>query len=100
SEGWIWVNREEITASNRDLLREPLPEDAIRLHTSRNHMGNFFECLRSRKDPVCPVEVGHRSASVGHLIVASLRLGRTLEWDPAKETFVGENAADANRYIA
>ncbi|MBE2213749.1 MAG: Gfo/Idh/MocA family oxidoreductase, partial [Opitutaceae bacterium] len=67
TDGWIWVNRDEINASDRALITTPLPDDAERLYASNDHKGNFFECARTRSDPVCPVEVGHRSASVCHL---------------------------------
>jgi predicted dehydrogenase len=98
SDGWIWVNRDEIKATDDDMLRKPLPEGAERLYVSNDHMGNFFDCMRSRKDPICDVEVGHRSASVCHLGAISLRTGKSLQWDPEKEIFTGENAALANSY--
>ncbi|HSP43505.1 MAG TPA: Gfo/Idh/MocA family oxidoreductase [Luteolibacter sp.] len=100
SDGWIWVNRSEIKANDNDLLRAPLPDDAERLYVSNDHMGNFFESMASRKDPICPVEVGHRSASVCHLGTTSLRTGKSLTWDPEKEVFTGEHAEEANRHLA
>jgi hypothetical protein len=54
--------------------------------------------MRSRKDPICAVEIGHRSASVCHLGAISLRTGRKLQWDPAKEVFIGENAKEGNAF--
>jgi len=90
SDGWIWVNRDEITASKPELLSEPLPDNAIHLEVSRNHMGNFMECVTSRKDPVSKVEDGHRSAVIGHLIIIALRSGknatgiRRRKFSPAK----------------
>jgi predicted dehydrogenase len=100
SDGWIWVNRDEITATDRELLSKPLPDDAERLYVSNDHRGNLFECMRTRKDPICAVEIGHRSASVCHLGAIALRTGKTLQWDPEKEIFTGENAAEANTYVA
>jgi predicted dehydrogenase len=100
SDGWIWVNRDEIKASDMDMLRKPLPEGTERLYVSNDHMGNFFDCMRSRKDPICPVEVGHRSASVCHLGAISLRTGHSLQWDPDNENFTGVNAAAANAHVA
>jgi len=100
SDGWIWVNRDEIKANDRSLLTTPLPEDAERLYTSNDHMGNFFECIGSRKDPICDVEVGHRSSTVCHLGAISLRTRKILEWDPEKEFFTGEHAEEANRHVA
>jgi predicted dehydrogenase len=98
SDGWIWVTRGKIEASDPDLLTQPLPASAERLYTSDDHMGNFFDCVRSRKQPVAEVEIGHRSASICHLGVLALRLGRTLKWDPAKEQFIGDE--EASKYIA
>ena len=101
TDGWIWVNRGEIKASDRELLTKPLEEDAEHLYLSNDHMGNFIECMNTRKDPICNVETGHRSATVCHLGAISLRTGgKNLQWDPEKETFTGEHAAEANTYIA
>ncbi len=99
TDGWIWVNRETISASDRELLRAPLADDAERLYVSNDHRGNFFECVANRKDPICPVEVGHRSATVCHLGAIALRTGKKLQWDPETEFFVGEHAEEANRYV-
>ena len=96
--GWLWVNRDEIAASDPQLLRTPLPADAVRLYESKNHMGNFFDCVRSRELPICDVETGHRSATVCHLGVLALRLGRKLQWDPESERFVGDQ--EANGWLA
>lgn len=97
-EGWIFVTRGDIKASQRELLEEPLPAGAIRLYKSNNHMGNFFDSIRSRKDPICDIEIGHRSITVAHLGVLAVRLGRPLKWDPDKEQFVGD--ADANKWLS
>ncbi len=99
-DGWIWVNRGGIDAHDKGIFREPLPEDAERLYVSNDHRGNFFECVASRKDPICPVEVGHRSATVCHLGAIALRTGKKLTWDSDKEFFVGEHAQEANSYVA
>ena len=99
TDGWIWVNRDEIKASNPELLKTPLPADAVRLYQSKNHMGNFIDCVRSRELPICDVETGHRSATMCHLGAISLRTGKNLNWDSTAEQFVGDNAADANRYL-
>ena len=98
--GWIWVNRDGISASDPDLLTAPLPENAVRLYTSNNHMGNFIDCVRSRKLPICDVETGHRSATMCHLAAISLRTGKRLEWDSGSEKFVGWHARLANKYVS
>jgi predicted dehydrogenase len=98
TDGWIFVDRGQIQASKEDLLREPLPESALRLYKSSHHMGNFIECMSTRKDPICDVEIGHRSITTAHIGVISVRLGRPLKWDPAKEEFVGDR--EANKWLA
>jgi myo-inositol 2-dehydrogenase / D-chiro-inositol 1-dehydrogenase len=98
--GWIWVNRGGIDASDKELLKAPLPEGSIKLEVSRNHMGNFIDAVRSRRDPIANVEDGHRSACIGHLIIIALRSGLKLQWDPAKEVFTGDGADVANKQLA
>jgi predicted dehydrogenase len=100
ADGWIWVNRDGISASNKDFLTAPLPDNAIHLEVSRNHMGNFFESVVSRKDPISKVEDGHRSAIIGHLIIIALRSGHKYKWDPKKEEFTGKGAKEANTHLA
>jgi hypothetical protein len=100
TDGWIWVNRDQITASDPALLRTPLPADAERLYVSNDHWQNFFDCVRSRKEPICNVETGHRSATMCHLGAISLRTGHPLTWDYQQERFTGEHAAQANTYLA
>jgi len=94
ADGWLWVTRGQLQASKPDLLHEPLPSDAIRLPVSNDHKANFFECMRTRKETVAPAEAGHRSVSVCHLGVISMRLGRKLNWDPQKQQFVNDEEAD------
>jgi predicted dehydrogenase len=97
--GWIWVNRDEIEASDDALINTHLPASALRLYASNDHMGNFFDCVRSRKLPVADVETGHRSASMCHLGVLAMRLGRPLAWDPEREKFTGEGAKESNKML-
>lgn len=97
SDGWIWVTRGKIEASDPEFLTTPLPSNAVRLYESNDHMGNFFDCVRTRKAPICEAEIGHRSATVCHLGVISLRLGRKLQWNPQAEQFIGDD--EANRWL-
>jgi predicted dehydrogenase len=96
---WLFVsrNRKEFKASDPKIIDEPLPKDAIRLEVSTDHMRNFMDCLRSRKRPICDVEVGHRSVTVCHIGVIALRTGKKLKWDPQKERFEDE---EANRWLS
>jgi predicted dehydrogenase len=98
TDGWIYVRRGVLEASDPAIIKDPLPSGAKRLYTSNDHMGNFFECVRTRKAPICEPEIGHRSVSVCHLGSIAVRLGRKLRWDPQNEQFVGD--AEANGYVA
>ncbi len=97
SDGWIWVTRGKIEASDPEMLVTPLASNAARLAESNDHMGNFFDSIKSRKPPICEAEIGHRSATVCHLGVISLRLGRKLQWNPQAERFIGDD--EANRWL-
>ena len=59
-----------------------------------DHHANWFDCIRTRRQPSCNEELGHRSASLGHLIIIAHRLQRSLKWDPSKEEFIGDEAAN------
>ena len=100
TDGWIWVSRGTLQASDETLIKTPLLANAERLYQSDDHMNNFFDCIRSRKSPVCEVEVGHRSVSICHLGVISIRLGQKLKWDPDREHFVGDHAREANAHCS
>ncbi len=93
SDGWIFVTRGRIEASRPELLTEPLTERKVELYVSNDHMGNFFDCIRSRKAAICDAEIGHRSASVCHLGVLAIRLGRKLKWNPETEQFADDKEA-------
>lgn len=94
-EGWIFVRRGGIEASKPELLADALPPDALRLPVSGDHYRNWLECVRSGQDPICPVEVGHRSNTLCVVTHIAMKLGRKLRWDAAAEAFVDDAAADA-----
>ncbi|HZU35273.1 MAG TPA: Gfo/Idh/MocA family oxidoreductase [Gemmataceae bacterium] len=52
------------------------------------HMQNFFDCVRSRKQPNCPFELGYRSAIACQMAVASYRQGRTVRWEAGRGEIV------------
>lgn len=94
SEGKILVNRGKFEATPKSIAEEPLPDNAIRLYNSYNHTKDFLDCMRSRKRPICDVEVGCRSVTVCHLGNLAYWNHRRLKWDPAKERFVGDDEAN------
>ena len=52
------------------------------------HMQNFFDCMRSRKEPSCSFEIGYRSAITCQMAIASYHKKRTVRWDPKTEDIV------------
>ena len=97
--GWItsMSGSGPVEAGPKDLLEE------MRLKTrevaigSNNHHANWIDCIRSRRQPSAHEEIGHRSASLGHLVASSFLLGRSLTWNPSQEEFVGDEAANRLR---
>ena len=64
------------------------PSDQIKLYKSDDHYEDFLGAMKSRKQPLSTVEVGHRTASLCHLINICYELNRPLQWDPAREEFL------------
>ncbi len=94
--GRIFVNRGGVYGKPAEELKEnPLPKDAWRVRPSRDHMGNFFACVKSRQEPVSPVRIQHRTITACHLTNISLRLGRKITWDPKTQQILGDEEADA-----
>jgi hypothetical protein len=93
--GSITVTRSSLEAEPAEVLDEPIGEGEVRLYQSDNHMRNFLECMRTRQDPICPVEVGHRSNSICVITHVAMKLGHKLSWDPETERFIDDDAANA-----
>lgn len=68
--------------------------DELALWQARWHMQDWIDCIRSRKKPVADVEIGHRSVSVCHLANITRAVGHPLKWDPVKEQFTNDAAAN------
>jgi predicted dehydrogenase len=98
SDGVIEVNRGYFKATPDSLAADPW-SGKIKLYRSRNHYGDFLDAMKSRKPPICDVEVGARSVSVCHIGNIAWWLDRPLKWDPAREVFVGEGRGEANAWL-
>ncbi|QDV45586.1 Inositol 2-dehydrogenase [Stieleria neptunia] len=92
--GSIVVTRSSLTAQPGGILREPIGEGEVHLYHSDNHMQNFLQCMRTHQEPICPVEVGHRSNSICVITHLAMKLGRKLRWNPVTERFVDDQAAN------
>lgn len=114
TEGWIFVSRGDAKATSSDpislqaakaldasdpkIIQSVIGPNEIHLYESKEHHGNWLECIKSRKQPIAPVEVGHRSCSTCLIHHIVMKLKRKVYWDPAKEQFV--NDAEANRLLS
>lgn len=97
SAGRLSVERGAVRTEPAALAEISLKPDDVRLYRSEDHHGDWLECIRTRRTPACPAEVGHRSATCCHLVNLALRLGRELTWNPGTESFSGDDVADALR---
>ena len=111
SEGWIFVTRGNYTASASDpvsknqsskaldasnpkILTSQIKENEIHLYKIDNQHQNWVDCIKSGKEPISPVEKGHRACSVCLITHISMKLGRKLEWNPDIEKFVKDEEAN------
>jgi len=112
TEGWIFVTRGSYTASASDpvtqnqntkaleasdpaILTSVIKENEIQLYRSDEQHGNWLGCIKSRQQPVSPVEIGHRACTVCLLTHIAMKLGRKLNWDPDNERFRNDDEANA-----
>jgi len=108
-EGWIFVNRVTTAAEPKSLFDVKFRDSDVRLHTSPwfgkdytgheyvAHVADFFRSVRSRRDPVSPVEEGHAATTLGNVTDIALRLGRKLKWLPAENRFDSDEQANQMR---
>ncbi|UHG92084.1 Gfo/Idh/MocA family protein [Spirosoma oryzicola] len=98
TEGEVKVGRGSLVTTPETLKDKVIGESDKRVYFSDNHYKDFLDAIKSRKNPICDVEVGHRTASVCTLGNIAYQLGRPLRWNPAKEKF--ENDAEANKLLS
>lgn len=104
TDGEIFVNRGKLSSKPEDIIKKPIGDDEIHLYEapSGSHSGHrqdWVNCVRSRKQPNCPIETGARTVAVCHLgNIAYLHGaeldGKSLKWDPQKWEFVGNDEAN------
>lgn len=110
TKSWIFVTRDEmttpttagaapekiepLTAGDPKILTSEIGPNEIHLYKSDDQHGNWLDCIRSRKAPTAPVEIGHRACSTCLLHHIAMKTGRKLHWDPVKERFQNDDAAN------
>ncbi len=115
TEGWIFVTRGAYNASPSDpvsvsqnskaldasdpkILTSVIMKNEIHLYVSDNQHGNWLDCIKSRKEPISPVETGHRACTACLVAHIAMKLGRKLTWDPDTERF--RNDPEANGMLS
>ncbi|MDQ2657826.1 MAG: Gfo/Idh/MocA family oxidoreductase [Bacteroidota bacterium] len=94
TEGDVYVQRGELRTTPVTLKDKVFQPDDYKIYVSDNHYQDFINSMKTRKPPICDVEVGHRTATVCNIGNIAYALGRTLEWDPGKEKFTKDREAN------
>jgi predicted dehydrogenase len=94
TDGWVFVRRNFIQTYPESLMTTTFSPTDVRLYKNNNHKGNFIECIKTRSEPVAPVENGHYSnitCLIGEIAMAT---NRKLRWDFKTEQFIGDEKAN------
>lgn len=94
TEGWVYVNRSDFDTYPKSLMKDKIGPNEIHLPASTQHQQNLLDCMRTRTEPVCPIDIAVRSDMICHLSYHAIHLGRPLQWNPDKEEFVNDPAAN------
>lgn len=97
--GWIEVSRGFFNASDKKFFAPDAEKSEGPYETKIPHQVNFIESVRSRKDPVVPVEIGHSSCTVCTLGNIACELKRTIKWNPVTETFIDDTDGAATKLL-
>lgn len=88
----LWLGsqlKSESASECEGIARELLKSNAERLYASTDHKADWLNSIRTRKPPICDVEVGARTVTVCHLINLAYYHGQRMVWDPKRERFAG-----------
>jgi len=100
AEARIEIDRNSFRTTPSDFVKDPPDPAEAQLWEgpgwiARPHLQNWLDCIKTRERPNADVEIGHRSITVCHLANIAREIGRKLHWDPGKETFPGDDEANA-----
>lgn len=95
TEGWVHVDRSNIDAEPKSLLKIKFGSNDVRLFKSDNHHANFIDAVKGRTQPAAPIDIAVRTDTLCHLQHIAVQVKRKLRWDPVKETFLNDAEANA-----
>ncbi|MEM1324994.1 MAG: Gfo/Idh/MocA family oxidoreductase [Bacteroidota bacterium] len=97
TKGKIEVSRKFLESDIKGLVERTIGANEKRVYKSDNHAQDWISAIRVRTQPICDVEIGHRTASICNIANIAYQLGRPLTWDPVKEKFKGDREANKMR---
>jgi hypothetical protein len=92
-EGYLYFADKKAKSPNLISMPALRPDD-LRFEVKSDKQ-DFIDGVKSRGETLEPAEVGHRVTSLGHLGQIAIQLGQTLRWDPDRERFLDNDAANA-----
>jgi predicted dehydrogenase len=112
SEGWIFVSRGNVAVTSSDptkpdselksldasdpkILESKIGPEEIHLYKAPEQHLDWLSAIQSRREPVAPAEVGHRSCSACLVSHIAMKMDGKLHWDPVRERFVDNDRANA-----
>jgi predicted dehydrogenase len=93
TDGKVEVNRGYFKTWPEEIGKEPIGPNDVHLYESPGHQVDWLNCIRSRRRPICDVEIGASSVTVCHLGNIAYWLERPIRWDPDNREIVGDDAA-------
>jgi hypothetical protein len=111
TEGWIFVSRGNVTVTSSDptkpgtelqaldasdpsILESEIKPGEIQLYKAAEQHEDWLNAILSRRDPVAPAEVGHRSCSACLVSHIAMKIPGKLHWDPLRERFIDNDRAN------
>ena len=93
--GRLDVSRSILDSDPASVVTATIQAGEMRLYESNDHYIDWLNCIKTGKQPICDVEIGHRTSSVCSIGNIAYALRRPLAWDPVKERFNNDKEADA-----
>lgn len=97
TEGWVAAGRWWMKTCDK-LKGVELKEKNGFVYESNNHYKDWIDCMRTRNQPICNPEVGHRSATICNMAIIAEQLGKPIKWDPVQEKFNNRSANKLKSY--
>jgi predicted dehydrogenase len=84
-----------LQASDPRILDSVIGPNEIHLYKAPEQHRNWLDAIRTGVPVSASAEIGHRGCSTCLLHWIAMKTGRKLRWDPKKERFIGDDAANA-----